>query len=541
LNPLHPRPRALRLASGLILLTYVVTHLSNHALGLVSLEAAEAGRRLFVAFWRSAPATAAFYGALLLHFGLALSSLYERRTLRMPALELARIALGFSIPLLLAFHMVQTRLAWELTGYDDTYRRIVGSMWANNFSLRQLTMVTVVWLHACFGLQLAFRHRARWRQWLLPLVIAATLLPALAVTGYLAMARDVARLPVPVRPSTPADATLQHATEIAVDLPLVLSAVTLSARWGQVAWARQRQRLVRISYPSQVVEVPIGFSVLEASRAFGIPHLSVCGGRARCSTCRIEVKSGAAELPPPGPDEAATLARIGAPPAVRLACQLRPTAAIEVRPLSPVRGSAHAFESWGGTAEREIVVLFADLRRWTGLSEQHLPFDLVYVLDQYFQAVGDAVREAGGIPNQFIGDSVMALFGLDTDTATAARHAIAAAEAIERRMAALNESLAAEFRRPLDFGIGIHAGMAAIGTVGYRDTRTLSAVGDAVNTASRLQELTKLLKVRIVVSAEVLERAGRVPGEWQRHELEIRGRQGRLAVYALASFCSTPP
>ncbi len=150
------------------------------------------------------------------------------------------------------------------------------------------------------------------------------------------------------------------------------------------------------------------------------------------------------------------------------------------------------------------------------------------------------MREAGGVPNQFIGDSVMALFGLDTDTATAARQAIAAAEAIERRMAALNENLAAEFRRPLDFGIGIHAGMAAIGTVGYRDTRTLSAVGDAVNTASRLQEWTKLLKVRIVVSAEVLTRAGRQPGAWQRHELEIRGRQGRLAVYALASFCSTP-
>jgi adenylate cyclase len=76
-----------------------------------------------------------------------------------------------------------------------------------------------------------------------------------------------------------------------------------------------------------------------------------------------------------------------------------------------------------------------------------------------------------------------------------------------------------------------------VGTVGYRDTRTLTAVGDAVNTASRLQELTKLFKVRVVVSEEVLRRAGRTPGDWQRHELEIRGRQGRLAVYALSTFC----
>ena len=540
LNPLHPRPRTLRLASGLILLTYVATHLLNHAVGLVSLGAAEAGREAFVAFWRSPPATVAFYGALLLHFGLALSALYERHTLRMPPLEAARIALGFTIPLLLAFHMVQTRLSWELTGWNDTYRRVTASMLANNFSLRQLTMICVVWLHACFGLQLAFRHRAGWRRWQLSLVVLATMLPVLAFTGYLSMGREASALPVQSRPPLPQDATLQLWVEIVFYTPLVLLALTLAARWTQVAWARASGRVLRITYPAHAVDVPAGYSVLEASRAFGIPHMSVCGGRARCSTCRIEVLSTDAPLPPPGPDEAQTLARIAAPPAVRLACQLRPTAAIEVRPLAAVRDSAPVHEAWGPTAERDVVVLFADLRRWTGLSEHHLPFDLVYVLDQYFEAVGDAVREAGGIPNQFIGDSVMALFGLETDTVTAARQALAAVEAIERRMAAVNDSLAAEFRRPLDFGIGIHAGTAAVGTVGYRDTRTLTAVGDAVNTASRLQELTKSLKVRIVVSEEVLRRAGRTPGDWQRHDLEIRGRQGRLKVYALPSFCRTP-
>ncbi|WP_236598880.1 adenylate/guanylate cyclase domain-containing protein [Ramlibacter monticola] len=540
LNPLHPRPRTLRLASGLILLTYVATHLLNHAVGLVSLAAAEAGREWFVAFWRSAPATAAFYGALLLHFSLAVAALYERHTLRMPPLELARIALGFAIPLLLAFHMVQTRLAWELTGWNDNYRRITASMWASNFSLRQLAMISIVWLHACFGLQLAFRHRAGWRRWQLPLVALATLLPTLAFTGYLAMAREAFLLPVQSRPPTPADATLQLAVETVFYLPLGLLALTLAARWAQVAWARSGGRVLRITYPAQAVDVPAGFSVLEASRAFGIPHMSVCGGRARCSTCRIEVLSSAGPLPPANPDEAATLARIGAPPGVRLACQLRPTAPLAVRPLAAVRGSTPASEAWGANAEREIVVLFADLRRWTTLSEHHLPFDLVYVLDQYFEAVGDAVREAGGVPNQFIGDSVMALFGLETDTVTAARQALTAAEAIERRMAAVNDSLAAEFRRPLDFGIGIHAGTAAVGTVGYRDTRTLTAVGDAVNTASRLQELTKLLKVRIVVSEEVLRRAGGESGDWQRHELEIRGRQGRMAVYARTTFCAAP-
>ena len=226
----------------------------------------------------------------------------------------------------------------------------------------------------------------------------------------------------------------------------------------------------------------------------------------------------------------------GAPPAVRLACQLRPTAPIEVRPLAAVRGSTPTNDAWGPTAEREVVVLFADLRRWTGLSEHHLPFDLVYVLDQYFEAVGDAVREAGGVPNQFIGDSVMALFGIDTDLPTAARQALAAAAHVEQRMEALNDTLSHEFGRRLDFGIGIHAGMAAVGTVGYRETRTLTAVGDAVNTASRLQELTKQFGARLVVSEDVLRHGGRSTGDLEPHEIAVRGRRGKLRVFALPAI-----
>jgi adenylate cyclase len=186
--------------------------------------------------------------------------------------------------------------------------------------------------------------------------------------------------------------------------------------------------------------------------------------------------------------------------------------------------------------EREVVVLFTDLRRWTNLSEEQLPFDLVYMLDRYFEVVGDAVREAGGIPNQFIGDSVMALFGTDTDVASASRQALAAAAGIARRMDTLNETMQQEFGKRLEFGIGIHAGMAAVGTVGYRETRTLTAVGDAVNTASRLQELTKHFGTRMVLSEDVLRHAGRDGEECVAHDIDVRGRRGRLKVYATSSI-----
>ena len=533
----HLSARRLRLASGLVLLFYVFSHLLNHSLGLVSLAAAETGRQVFTAFWRNGAVTVVFYGSILLHFGLALTALYERRSLLMTWTELLRMVLGFLVPFLLAVHFTQTRLVHALYGVDDTYGRNVSLMWFGDYSGWQMTLLTVAWMHGCLGVHFAFRHRAEYRRLQTAFVVAATLLAVLAATGYLSMARELALQPLYVdRIDLRQSGTLQSVADAIMATTLALLLATLLARWLRNLWARRSKGLVRIRYPDRTVDVPRGWSVLEASRANGIPHLSVCGGRARCSTCRVDVQARPGDLPPPRADEQRTLSRIGALPSVRLACQLRPQGEVQVRPLLSVATGARAFEPLGSAMEREVVVLFADLRRWTNLSEDQLPFDLVYVLDRYFEAVGDAVREAGGIPNQFIGDSVMALFGIDTDLPTAARQALAAAAHIEQRMEALNDTLSHEFGRRLDFGMGIHAGMAAVGTVGYRETRTLTAVGDAVNTASRLQELTKQYGARLVVSKDVLRHGGRGAGDLQPHEIAVRGRRGKLTVYALPAI-----
>ena len=88
---------------------------------------------------------------------------------------------------------------------------------------------------------------------------------------------------------------------------------------------RQRRLLVPVAYPHRTVDAPRGWTVLETSRSYGIPHLSICGGQGRCSTCRVRVDGPSAHVPEPGRDERTTLARVQAPPGVRLACQLRPT------------------------------------------------------------------------------------------------------------------------------------------------------------------------------------------------------------------------
>jgi adenylate cyclase len=547
--------RNARLASGLVLFAYVATHLANHTLGLISLDAAEAGRLWFLGFWRSVPAALLLYAAFTVHIALALQSLYERRTLRMPPPEALRLLLGFALPWLLAEHYAGTQLAHAIFGLDDRYALVAGGLWRRDASPRVLLLITLAWSHGCVGLHLAMRHRPAYKRGLALWFAIALLLPVLGFLGYVSMGREIelralepAWLAARLAGARPLDAAQSGLLDRIADLFILglyaAVAGVLLLRAGRGWRERHGGQHVAISYPGTTVRVPRGWSVLEASRANGIAHLSMCGGRARCSTCRVRVEAGLEHCPPPKRIESRTLVRIGAAPGVRLACQLRPTGAVRVTPLLPALrrdGSAPGAQFNAGFGdERDLVILFIDLRRWTTLSEQQLPFDLVYVLEQYFEAVGEAVREAGGEPNQFIGDSVMAIFGLEVSQAQACRQALAAARAIEIRLAAWSERLREEFGQGVDFGIGLHAGRAAVGWVGYQDTRTLSAVGDAINTASRLQELTKTHAAHLVLSEPVARGAGLDTAGLATEMVNVRGRATPLRIYAVPVIAALP-
>jgi adenylate cyclase len=305
-------------------------------------------------------------------------------------------------------------------------------------------------------------------------------------------------------------------------------------------WRRRRavrRATVRIRYDGgHEVVVPIGFTVLEASRLARIPHTSVCGGRGRCSTCRIVVTGGVHELPVASVEEARVLKRIGAPPDVRLACQLAPTRNITVTRVvgptadAPRRGAGR--EPTVGE-EREIAVLFADLRGFTRIAERKLPYDVVLILNRYCEAAGAAVERAGGTVNQFTGDGVMALFGLATDPDSACRAALHAARAIAESVAGVSEALAGELDGPLRVGIGIHTGSAVVGHMGYGSAAYLTAVGDTVHVASRLEQLTKDYNCELVISEPVAKRAGLDVSGLPSHALTVRNRSEPLLVWTI--------
>jgi adenylate cyclase len=533
-----PRPlataRTLRLASGLALMAYVTSHLLNHALGLWSLEAAEQARRLLHGVWHSAAGTALLYGALGGHLLLTGLAWWQRRRLPAGALEWLRLGSGVALPWLLALHWAGTRGADLLYGIESPYARVVPALWNPDGVVRQTGLLTLAWVHGCLGLHLAWRHRDGWQRALPALAAAALQPPLLALLGFAAMGHRVVERPVDPGVSVgPAEAAAVAQLGDGLRWGYVgLLVALLLARW---AWQRRHRwsgaAAVTLHYPARTLQVPRGWSVLEASQAHGIAHLSRCGGRARCSTCRVRVAGPAAHVPPPRRDEWLTLQRVNAPAGVRLACQLRPRGELWVEPLFVPRPAAGAVPSRG--REQAVAVLFVDLRRWSGLAERQWPFDLVYLLERYFALVGAAVREAGGLPNQYIGDSVMALFGLDGPLDEGCRRALHAAWLIEQRLQAWQAEFRHQFDHPLEFGMGLHAGPVVLAEVGWGDTTTFTAVGEVVNTASRLQEHSKAAQARLVVSAEVAARAGTRWPDPPATEIEVRGRSAPLRVYCL--------
>ncbi|HEX9662363.1 MAG TPA: adenylate/guanylate cyclase domain-containing protein [Candidatus Binatia bacterium] len=541
--------RRTRIVTGLVLFTYLTTHLLNHSLGLISLDAMEAGREWFLALWRNPLSTALLYGSLLTHFILALYALYQRRHLRIPFWEALQLALGLCIPLLLATHFAGTRMAYEWYGIEDLYAKTVLTLWRQNpiIGLRQASLILIAWTHGCIGLYFWLRLRPWYPRYAAALYALALLMPVFALLGFVQAGREVdfliARNPdwieqlydrtKVLRPGQGED-LVSLRDGIIYGFWACLGAV-LAARAARHAFERRRR--IRIAYPDgRQVQVPRGFSVLEASRFAGIPHASVCGGRGRCSTCRVRVAAPLSALPPPSAAEQRVLERVGAPPNVRLACQLRPTADLSVIPLLPADAAAsdgYAQPAYLAGQERAIAVLFADLRTFTGIAERKLPYDLVFLLNSYFDAVGNAITSAGGIVDKFIGDGVMALFGVETTPETACRQALAAAHVMVREVEVLSQKLAVELPVPLKIGIGIHSGPAIVGRMGFGSNVHLTAIGDSVNVASRLQDLTKEYGCQLVISEQVAMNAGLDPSILPRHELTVRNRLEPLAIFVV--------
>lgn len=335
----------LRLVSGLVLFAFAATHFLNHALGLVSLELMHGAQHLRTTITRSAVGTLILGAALITHITLALLKTARRKTWHMPRWEAVQILLGLAIPFFLFPHIVNTRIAHQFFKVEDSYLYELVRLWPDSAEFQTLLMLTV-WGHGCLGLHYWLRLSDPYRRVAPALLAIAIAVPILALAGFAVAghtAGDIMSDPEALA-ALKARSNWPNAEDGAVLAWLRVTArmIFYAIVAGVIGLAISRQlsrkllsKPVRVSFiDGPTIEATPGRSLLELSRAAGIPHASVCGGRGRCSTCRVRIEKGQDRLPPPIGAEAVTLASISAPSNIRLACQIRPSADLSVAIVS---------------------------------------------------------------------------------------------------------------------------------------------------------------------------------------------------------------
>jgi adenylate cyclase len=534
--------RDIRFASGCVLMVFATMHFLNHALGIFGIGVMEAAQEWRYWFWHNWVGTVALYGSLIVHPVFALLRVAQRRTFRMPGREVIQILLGVAIPLLLIDHIVSTRVQSVLFGQDESYHAVLRRLWPN-LALSQSLLLLLVWTHGVIGLHFTFRARDAYMRWRDPFLLAAILVPLLALIGFSVAGREAQMMALP-----PELYTAQQIDMFNLNVTWAKRAFfgLIGGFAGFVMLRELRARAlgaIAVRFVGHGVRrVVPGPTLLEIFRRFGIPHAALCGGRARCATCRVLVLDGADELPPPGPAEARLLRRISAGDHVRLACQIRPKRDLQVQILLAAKqrgaGPSGTIDPDDRVGKKGLTVMVADLRAFTAFSERQLPHELMNLLNRFYDEMSQAIAAHGGRIEAIYGDGLMAVFGLETTPARAGAAAIAAAGDMVRAVEALNREYAASLPLPLRIGIGIHGGQAIVGAVENESMgRREITVGETVMIASQLEAATRRLLADIVVSAETVSATGRSYRDTVPHKISVKGRDKPMQVYG---FGSTP-
>lgn len=537
-------PQRLRLISGLILFVFALTHFLNTAVGLVSLEQMDQLDRWRTVVTRSLPGTIVLAGALVIHIVLALYKVATRTTWRLPWWELLQIVLGLLIPFLLFPHIVNTRIAHNYFNVDDNYLYELARLWPAS-AIIQSTLLVIVWIHGCLGIHFWLRLHPPYRAMQPVLLFLAITIPLAALGGFMISGRAVAALIEnkeafdrvkeltrwPNADNNELLATYRVWVRLGFLGVLGLIAAIFAIRY--LSWLSAPK--VTISYAGgPKVDVPIGPTLLEISRLNKIPHASVCGGRARCSTCRVRIEEGGENLPPAVFPESVTLAAIEAPANVRLACQIRPSKPLVVtrllRPVGTGPDAAGVSESDSSGTEKPLAVLSVNMREFNELTRTKLPYDVVFLLNQFFTAVGTAIRTQGGTVDKYLGDGLIAVFGQRHGVEGGCRQALRAIRGIDLALDHLNSVIGPELGKPVRIAAGLHAGHLILGRIGHGQSVDLTVVGPAVKIALQLEALAKERDVQLVLSHDVARLAGWEPDDNLISSVHVHGLEEPLEV-----------
>ncbi|MCB1164764.1 MAG: 2Fe-2S iron-sulfur cluster binding domain-containing protein [Leptospiraceae bacterium] len=281
-------------------------------------------------------------------------------------------------------------------------------------------------------------------------------------------------------------------------------------------------------------------TILETSLKNGLEHMHACGGKARCSTCRVLVLDGLENLEPRNEQERSLSRRRGLESNVRLACQTHPRGPVHIRRLvlddaDYVAVRERAVRTTG--REENVAILFSDIRNFTSFSEKNLPYDVIHLLNRYFEAMGEVVLSNGGIIDKYIGDGLMATFGLkEADPVSICIRAVNAGLEMLTKLEEVNSYARKHLDYSLRIGIGIHYGSVVVGELGHHSNASFTLIGDSVNMAARLESKTKKAGASLLVSDAVYEHIKPHVSKGRTFRAPLKGKTGEFLIYEIKSL-----
>ena len=282
-------------------------------------------------------------------------------------------------------------------------------------------------------------------------------------------------------------------------------------------------------------------SILTGSLRNNIAHSSACGGNGKCSTCRVKIISGLENCSTPNEIENKISKKLSFPNDIRLACQTNISGNVKVKRLlldkrdlkSNNQILSNKFTSVGNI--KNLTVMFCDIRGFTKFSETLSAYDVIFILNRYFSIMREIIIKNGGEVNNYIGDAILAIFGMEENRQQVLRAVNAAIHMIEA-MDEFKKYLYMSYKQDFDIRIGIHYGEVIVGSVGEDKDKKITFIGDTVNIASRIEQINKDSDTRLLVSEVAYEHIKTSVEINNYLRLKLRGSSKLLSLYEVNSI-----
>ncbi|MEO1260317.1 MAG: adenylate/guanylate cyclase domain-containing protein [Bacteroidota bacterium] len=281
-------------------------------------------------------------------------------------------------------------------------------------------------------------------------------------------------------------------------------------------------------------------TILEATLATGINHTHACGGKGKCSTCRVSVMEGLDNCYPRNNTEQKMAEKLNFPAAIRLACQTKLSGNVAIRRMVSDQMDMEIVSEQFSTdsnaaigSQQKLTIVFTDIVNYTTFAEKFPPYDIVHVLNRYYRIMNAIIQEHQGIISDVAGDGILAVFGTDKKSKNSVLDAIHAIQGMTEKLLLFNEYLTENFNTQFGIRAGVHYGNVIVGPFDTGAMKKLAVIGDNVNYASRIESANKPFGTQMLLSEAAYQKVEREYPNHKVYETELKGKTGRYRLYEI--------